>query len=432
MSNVYLAEHMMMKRRVAIKVLPQNRVEDSSYLERFKLEAQAGAALDHPNIVRAYDYDTDHDGKTYYLVMEYVEGRDLHVMVQEDGPLDYYIAANYVAQAATGLQHAHDAGLIHRDIKPANCLVDRKDTVKILDMGLAKFSQDDRPSLTIAHDENVLGTADYLSPEQALNSHDVDRRADIYSLGCTLYFLLTGHPPFPEGTLPQRLMMHQTQAPESIYVDRADAPRALVDICDQMMAKSPDERLQTATEVAQELTEWLATVGKNITEPTGSSDSANLTAAAEEAKLWQLPADPESPPAAPSSKIPSAQPAGTAAGSQASGEEGELGLAPADSTTKTAGTETPASEDGGDQAAPAALSETDSAAQPAEQIAPPEPELDPEDELLTGGRSDDWQSTTVIAERTRRSRSHISFWVWVAAGAGGLLALIIIALITMS
>ena len=132
--------------------------------------------------------------------MEYVDGRDLQITVTADGALPVVQAADYVRQAASGLAHAHQMGLIHRDIKPANLLIDRKGTVKILDMGLAQFSNDDEASLTIAHDEKVLGTVDYLSPEQALDSHTVDERADIYSLGCTLYFALVGHPPFPEGT----------------------------------------------------------------------------------------------------------------------------------------------------------------------------------------------------------------------------------------
>ncbi len=264
MSSVYLAEHVLMQRLVAIKVLPQGRVEDSSYLARFHLEAQAAAALDHRNIVRAYDIDNE--DKTHYLVMEYVEGHDLQNIVKEGGPLDYYLAANYTAQAAAGLDHAHEAGLIHRDIKPANLLVDSKGTVKVLDLGLAKFSNSEKASLTIAHDENVLGTADYLAPEQALNSHTVDRRADIYGLGCTLYFMLTGHPPFPEGTLPQRLMMHQTKVPASIFNDRPDAPGELVEICERMMAKTPEARYQTAGEVAQALNGWL--------DGTGGGDSA--------------------------------------------------------------------------------------------------------------------------------------------------------------
>ena len=168
MSHVYLAEHVLMQRRVAIKVLPKNRVEDSSYLARFHREAQAAAALDHPNIVRAYD--VDNDGNNHYIVMEYVEGRDLQHIVKDDGPLDYVTAADYIRQAAEGLAHAHGAGLIHRDVKPANLLVNQKKVVKVLDLGLARFTGEDKASLTVAYDENVLGTADYLAPEQALDS----------------------------------------------------------------------------------------------------------------------------------------------------------------------------------------------------------------------------------------------------------------------
>lgn len=257
MSTVYLAEHTLMNRRRAIKVLPKNRVNDSSYLARFRLEAQATASLDHPNIVRAYDIDNE--GDNHFLVMEYVQGRDLQSIVKENGPLDYEAAADYIAQAAEGLQHAHESGLIHRDIKPANLLVDTTNVVKILDLGLALFSsEDDKASLTIAHNENVLGTADYLSPEQALNSHKVDLRADIYSLGCTLYYLLTGHPPFPEGTLAQRIAKHQAQMPTSIKGDRPDAPDAIINICLKMMQKKPQNRYGSAREVADALYAFMA------------------------------------------------------------------------------------------------------------------------------------------------------------------------------
>ena len=133
MSSVYLAEHELMKRRVAIKVLPQNRVGDSSYLERFRLEARAVAKLDDPNIVRAYDIDNE--GNIHYIVMEYVDGQDLHQVITQQGPLDFDTAADYIAQVANGLQHAHEMGLVHRDIKPANCLVDRHSTVKLLTSG---------------------------------------------------------------------------------------------------------------------------------------------------------------------------------------------------------------------------------------------------------------------------------------------------------
>ena len=255
MSSVYLAEHRHMHRRVAIKVLPQSRVEDSSYLARFYREARAAAALDSQNIVRAYDVDSD--GNTHFLVMEYVEGCDLAITVKKEGKMSYERAAEYMRQAADGLAHAHQVGLIHRDIKPANLLLDNRGTVKVLDMGLARFSDDHEASLTKAHDENVLGTADYLPPEQAIDSHKVDARADIYSLGCTLYFLLTGHPPFPEGTLAQRLMKHQTVEPASIYQDRPDVPEGLVAICSRMMAKSPDDRFQNCGEVRDALAAWL-------------------------------------------------------------------------------------------------------------------------------------------------------------------------------
>ena len=260
MSAVFLAEHKHMRQRRAIKVLPQARVNDSSYLGRFYREARAAAALDHPNIVRAYD--VDNDGDNHFLVMEFVEGNDLQKIVSSGGVLPYETAAEYMRQAASGLAHAHQVGLIHRDIKPANLLVDPKGTVKVLDMGLARFADDDvQASLTKMHDENVLGTADYLSPQQAIDSHNADARADIYSLGCTLYFSLTGHPPFNEGTLTQRLLMHQQKEPPAITVDRPDAPRDLLAICKRMMAKKLEERYQTAVEVEQALTQWLVDRG---------------------------------------------------------------------------------------------------------------------------------------------------------------------------
>lgn len=277
MSSVYLAEHVLMQRRVAIKVLPKERVDDTSYLARFHREAQAAAALDHHNIVRAYD--VDNDGNNHYFVMEYVDGRDLQRIVKEDGPLSYVAAADYIRQAAEGLAHAHQAGLIHRDVKPANLLVDQKNVVKLLDLGLARFTDEKKASLTVVYDENVLGTADYLAPEQALDSHGVDARADIYGLGCSMYFLLTGHPPFPGGTLPQRLMMHQKQPPPDIHIDRPDAPQDLIDVCMKMIAKKPSQRYQSATEVAEALAAWLVHHGQTVQSGGSGLSSARLVGA---------------------------------------------------------------------------------------------------------------------------------------------------------
>lgn len=256
MSSVYLAEHVLMRRRVAIKVLPQARVDDTSYLQRFHREAQAVAALDHRNIVRAYD--VDQEAKIHFLVMEYVAGKSLQDVVGLNGPLDFVTAAEYIRQAAEGLHHAHKANMVHRDIKPGNLLIDEKGVVKLLDMGLARFfGEKDEHSLTIQHDEKVLGTADYLAPEQALDSHTVDIRADIYSLGCTMYYLLTGHPPFPEGTMAQRLLAHQTKEPTPIREKRPDFPAGLEAIVHKMMMKKTVDRYQTAREVSQVLTKWL-------------------------------------------------------------------------------------------------------------------------------------------------------------------------------
>lgn len=260
MSSVYLAEHVLMRRRCAIKVLPWKLVKDSSYLERFHREAQAVAALDHPNIVRAYDIDHEQDGnfEIHFLVMEYVEGQNLFDLVQSSGPLSAETAADYIRQGALGLAHAHKSGMVHRDVKPGNFIVDQHGTVKLMDLGLARVAASEADhSLTIAHDERVLGTADYLAPEQAVDSHLVDTRADLYSLGCTLYFLLTGRPPFNEGTLTQRLLAHQTREPTPVESLRPDVPASLLEVLRRLMMKDREQRMQTAEEVSAALTQWL-------------------------------------------------------------------------------------------------------------------------------------------------------------------------------
>lgn len=246
MGTVFLAEHRMMRRRCAIKVLPAKRSKDeSSTLERFYREAQAVAALDHANIVRAYDvaHAVQDKVEIHYLVMEHVDGKDLQTRVEDLGTLEYHEAADLIRQAAQGLAHAHESGLVHRDVKPANLLRDSKGIVKVLDLGLARFFDDsEEASLTNEYGDKVLGTADYLAPEQALDCHGVDARADIYGLGQTFYFLLTGHPPFPEGSVAQRLLAHQMRSPEPIRNERPDAPPVLLAIIDKMTAKKADDR----------------------------------------------------------------------------------------------------------------------------------------------------------------------------------------------
>jgi serine/threonine protein kinase len=256
MGAVYLCEHLAMRRRVAIKVLPAGRSQDDSYLERFYREARAVAALDHPNIVRAHDID--HDDKLHFLVMEYVDGASLQEIVQKTGPMDVLRACHYIRQAALGLQHAHEAGLVHRDVKPGNILVDRNGIVKVLDMGLARFFHDD-DSLSKKFDETVLGTTDYLAPEQTIDGN-VDIRADIYSLGATFYWLLTGRTLFGEGLAAQKLIWQQTRQPKPIRSLRPEVPAELADLIEQrMLAKDPARRFQVPAEAAAALGPWTQT-----------------------------------------------------------------------------------------------------------------------------------------------------------------------------
>ncbi len=304
MGHVYLCEHKHMRRRVAVKVLPTAKAADASALERFYREARAAAALDHPNIVHAYDIDQDET--LHFLVMEYVDGANLQEIVKKSGPLDPLRAAHYIRQAAIALEHAHHSGLVHRDIKPGNILVDRSGVVKVLDMGLARFFNDEDDILTKKYDENVLGTADYLAPEQAIDSHEVDIRADIYSLGATFYFLLAGRTPFGEGTTAQKLIWHQTRRPRPLHEIRADAPLPLLDVIEKMMAKDKAQRYQTPAEVADALAPFTetpipppperempqlspaATGGAPGTEPTQVSAQTTSVPPSGPRKAWQV------------------------------------------------------------------------------------------------------------------------------------------------
>jgi serine/threonine protein kinase len=257
MGQVFLATHQMMRRLVALKVLTLRPGADPSILPRFQREARAMAALDHPNIVHAYD--CDQDDKLHYIVLEYVDGISLSELVKKRGPVTVERAVTYIYQAALGLQHAHEAGLVHRDIKPGNMLLDRQGVVKILDMGLARLFHDNADNLTLEHNAGrALGTADYLAPEQATNSHDVDIRADIYSLGASLYYLLTGKAPFQGATVAQKLLLHQLKPPTPLHELCPEVPEELEVVINRMMAKQPEQRHATADEVCAALEPWAA------------------------------------------------------------------------------------------------------------------------------------------------------------------------------
>jgi eukaryotic-like serine/threonine-protein kinase len=255
MGTVFLCEHTGLRKQVAVKVLPPDQAGDEGTRERFFREARAAAALDHPNIVRVHDANST--GGVHYIVMEYVEGRDLQTHLNKYGPIPYEKACTYVAQAALGLQHAAEKGIVHRDIKPANLLVDKDGVVKVLDMGLARFRADEKDNLTAKYDRGaILGTADYMAPEQIIASSQVDGRADIYALGVTLYALINGKPPF-SGNNTQKMAGHTSIKATSLTQIRREVPKGLSAVVDKMMAKSPDERYQTPAEVVAALGPWL-------------------------------------------------------------------------------------------------------------------------------------------------------------------------------
>jgi formylglycine-generating enzyme required for sulfatase activity len=225
-------------------------------VRRFYREARTASHLHHPNVVHAFE--AAQVGDTHSFIMEFVEGTDLARLVKVSGPLGVDQACDYIRQAALGLQHAFERGLVHRDIKPHNLMVTGSGAggfglVKILDLGLARLTQPitgDESSTTLTQEGAVLGTPDYLSPEQAMGAPEIDIRADLYSLGCTFYFLLTGQPPFPGGALGAKLVKHQIAEPEPVTKLRPDVPAAVAAVVHKLLAKSPEARFQTPAELA--------------------------------------------------------------------------------------------------------------------------------------------------------------------------------------
>ncbi|HYT87480.1 MAG TPA: serine/threonine-protein kinase, partial [Gemmataceae bacterium] len=261
MGIVYKARDLTRNRLVALKVIRQDRLTHAESVRRFRREAQAAARVSHPNVVRIYD--SDYNGDTHYLIIEYVDGVTLQRVLEEEGPQPVARACEFIRQAALGLEHIHEQGLVHRDVKPANLMLTQSPgaqgggLVKILDMGVAKLYQladDPVESLTtLTQDGAVIGTADFIAPEQLEDPRGADIRADLYSLGCTFYVLLTGQVPFPGGTLFQKLERQRNKTPPAVDQLRPEVPGAVVDIVRRLMAKKAGERYQTPGELADAL-----------------------------------------------------------------------------------------------------------------------------------------------------------------------------------
>lgn len=272
MGAVYKARHRKMDRLVALKIIHARFVDNPTTIERFYREVQAAARLDHPNIVRAFD--ADQAGNTHFLAMELVEGTDLAQYIQKKGPLSVSLACHFIRQAALGLQHAHERGMVHRDIKPHNLMLTRASggrpgesaarspvLVKIMDFGLARLACEGGSESGLTGENVLMGTADYIAPEQAQDAHNADIRADIYSLGCTLYHLLAGKPPFAGVGAAQKIAGH-LGGNVSLAGLPATIPDNLRAVLARMVEKNPARRYQAPGEVAQSLTPFLKNPAK--------------------------------------------------------------------------------------------------------------------------------------------------------------------------
>jgi serine/threonine-protein kinase len=246
MGQVFQARHRLLERVAALKRIRPDYQANPQMAERFVREVRAAAALAHPNIVTVYDFYQD--GDEFYLSMELIIGTDLHSYIDRHGPLPVALACDYTYQACMGLQHAHGRGVIHRDIKPSNLIVPLDGQVKIIDFGLARRDSDE----TITS-SGMMGTRDYIAPEQTLRPHEVDGRADIYSLGCTLYHLLAGRAPFAHVDRDERVRAHRTLQPPKIEQVRPDVPQSLAIVLRRMMERDPEHRYPKAAEVAEAL-----------------------------------------------------------------------------------------------------------------------------------------------------------------------------------
>jgi CheY-like chemotaxis protein len=301
MGTVYKARHRRMKRVVAIKVLSRDIAKSAKLVQRFQREVEAVARLSHPNIVMAHDADEAEAG--HFLVMEFVNGRDLASELEKRGPLPIREAVECIVQAARALEYAHAQGIIHRDIKPANLLRDVNGVVKVADLGLARFNDqfgvpaEEKGALTQAG--TIMGTVDFMPPEQALGLTNIDHRADIYSLGCTLHFLLLGRPPYQGASMMATLLQHREAPIPSLAAAREDIPAPLDAIFVLMVAKAPAERFQTMTEVVAALECVQADLGEKVATPTeGLIPAKEAPAAGIATGVWESQTIAAGPPRA--------------------------------------------------------------------------------------------------------------------------------------
>jgi serine/threonine protein kinase len=257
MGTVYKAEHRIMERMVALKVINRSCTRNPGVIKRFHREVKNAARLQHPNIVTAHD--ADQAGDLHFLVMEYVPGRTLAQVLEKSKRLPVAAACHYIRQAAQALQHAHKQGMIHRDIKPHNLMLTSRGRIKVLDFGLSRLVDDQNRSAAgkrataLTQLGSLVGTIPYMSHEQACNPRAADIRSDIYSLGCTLYHMLAGQVPFPLGTATEQMVAHLEQKPRPLTEIRSDVPAGLDKVVQRMLAKNPADRFQTPAQVAQAL-----------------------------------------------------------------------------------------------------------------------------------------------------------------------------------
>ncbi len=304
MGRVYLAKDTRLHRRVALKVLSPDRMNNPRALARFTREAKVGAQLQHDNLVRIYDEGESNGIR--YLVMEYIEGRNIGQLIQDTGPLPWPEACRIARQVALGLEHAYQKGLIHRDVNPCNILISPDGVAKLTDLGLAIDLADEE---NVTRDGATVGTFDYISPEQARHSRSVTTRSDIYSLGCTIYHMISGRVPFPNSSLPEKLFAHQSREPEPLDQVVNDVPESLWLVIRKMLRKRPEERYQTPLAAAQALEPFAdPSLGLQAMSEAAASATAPSPTPPPSPEPYEEPADTEPSPAPASAYAPSRSP----------------------------------------------------------------------------------------------------------------------------